>query len=127
MIAERSLDTHQSGLRTRPAEPLTIRGSIWSFATHMVIGAVAFCAVIGLFCTFLFVSLLDDLLRVTTPRRLWDYAKRHGLTWPQLVENVRKQLTHLAEWEQHERNLQTVYRIQDLISAFLNEFSWKEE
>ncbi|SAL99355.1 hypothetical protein [Absidia glauca] len=59
----------------------------------------------SVFCLFLFVTFMDDVIRITAPHRVWLFTKKRlQLDWPFMVGKISEQLTYLAEWEKQKRS-----------------------
>ncbi|KAI8098686.1 uncharacterized protein BX664DRAFT_319342 [Halteromyces radiatus] len=75
-----------------------------TMASYMTMCTVALVVISSVFCLFLFVTLVDDVLRIAAPHRVWTFTKnRFQLDWPFMVGKLSEQLTYLAEWEKQKR------------------------
>ncbi|OAD70025.1 hypothetical protein PHYBLDRAFT_172040 [Phycomyces blakesleeanus NRRL 1555(-)] len=116
--------------------PQPMRHSIVTLASYMTVGTIAIVAISSLFCLFMAVSMVDDVLRITAPDRLWLLLRDHWLRldWTHLADKLSEQLTSLAEWERQKRAAWYPYdhpsyhdgdRFHDLLFAathYLNEY-----
>ncbi|KAI9275704.1 hypothetical protein BDA99DRAFT_496256 [Phascolomyces articulosus] len=116
--------------RSQPGE---LRHTVVTLTSYMTISILALCTVTTLFCFFLAVSVFDDLVRKTAPSQLWQKTKDRGMKmvdWSSILDQVRTQLTHLAEFEQEKReswpfNQIDSDRFHDLVTAvteYLNDY-----
>ncbi|ORX53609.1 hypothetical protein DM01DRAFT_1336143 [Hesseltinella vesiculosa] len=88
----------------RHGQPLPHRHKTLRLATTLTLGSLALMLVGGVFCLFIFLSVLDDTLRWTAPERIWLYTqKRIQANWPRVVGKLSEQLTSFAEWEKQQR------------------------
>ncbi|KAI7865019.1 hypothetical protein BDF14DRAFT_1883854 [Spinellus fusiger] len=89
----------------RTVTPQPLQHSIVVVASYMTVGTLALIAISSLFCLFVGLSLLDDMIRLTAPHRIWLHMKQHWLQldWTALANKLSEQLTSLAEWERQKR------------------------
>ncbi|KAI8062489.1 hypothetical protein BC940DRAFT_308746 [Gongronella butleri] len=72
--------------------------------SSMTLGTVAVLLVGGVFCMFMFLSVLDDALRWTAPERVLIYTRKQiQAHWPWMVGKLSERLTSFAEWEKQQR------------------------
>ncbi|KAI8331979.1 hypothetical protein EDC96DRAFT_568901 [Choanephora cucurbitarum] len=64
-------------------------------ASYMTVGTLTVISISSLFLLFMLISLVDDLVRVLTPKYLLD--------WTTVISHISAQLTHFAEWEKNKR------------------------
>ncbi|KAI7874895.1 hypothetical protein K492DRAFT_173947, partial [Lichtheimia hyalospora FSU 10163] len=69
-----------------------------TLTSYMAIGTLAVFTVTSLFCFFLAVSVCEDLIRASIPRRLLQYD------YITVIEKVQVHLTHFVDWEQRKRD-----------------------
>ena len=117
-------------VRARPGE---LRHTVVTFTSYMTISILALCTVTTLFCFFIAVTVFDDIVRKTAPSQLWQKTKNRGLQmvdWVSILDQVKVQLIHLAEFEQEKReswpfNQIDSDRFHDLVTAvteYLNDY-----
>lgn len=108
------------------------RSSLVHMASYMTIGTFTLVAISSLFCFFFVITLVDDCIRMVSPRRMITMTKNQ-IDWTGLIDVLSNQLTNFAEWEKRKRASwcpedHPIYhedRFHDLISAvttYMNEY-----
>ncbi|KAG1095104.1 hypothetical protein G6F42_018615 [Rhizopus arrhizus] len=100
------------------------RSSLVHMASYMTIGTFTLVAISSLFCFFFVITLVDDCIRMVSPRRMITMTKNQ-IDWTGLIDVLSNQLTNFAEWEKRKRASwcpedHPIYhedRFHDLISA----------
>ncbi|CAO3583841.1 unnamed protein product [Absidia cylindrospora] len=81
------------------------RYTMMTTASYMTMITISMAVISSVFCMFIFVTLVDDVIRITAPHRVWLFTKKRlQLDWPFMVGKISEQLTYFAEWEKQKRS-----------------------
>lgn len=95
--------------RETTAAKFSIKGYLAFLASYLAISLLTMLAIGCLFCLFLAIRFLDDVMHKVIPRRLWRIVRKRiaEIDWSDTLVRIGVRLTSIAEWERDNRSIYT--------------------